>query len=53
MVDGEWRISNDFATAVDSEGNLLNYFEAAEYPASAPISCTSFPPNDTTLTTRV
>ena len=31
LVDGEWRISNEFATAVDSEGNLLNYLEAAEY----------------------
>lgn len=31
LVDGEWRISNDFATAVDSEGNLLNYLEASEY----------------------
>ena len=47
MVDGEWRISNEFATAVDSEGNLLNYFEAAEYSEpedieysrSASISC--------------
>jgi 5'-AMP-activated protein kinase, regulatory beta subunit len=31
VVDGEWRISNEFATATDSEGNLLNYLEAAEY----------------------
>ena len=31
LVDGEWRVSNDFATAVDSDGNLLNYLEAAEY----------------------
>jgi hypothetical protein len=31
LVDGEWRISNEFATAVDSEGNLLNYLEATEY----------------------
>ena len=31
LVDGEWRISNEFATATDSEGNLLNYLEAAEY----------------------
>jgi Glycogen recognition site of AMP-activated protein kinase len=31
LVDGEWRISNEFATAVDSEGNLLNYFEASQY----------------------
>lgn len=46
VVDGEWRISNDFATAVDSEGNLLNYFEAAEYPASSSISCTSLPPSE-------
>lgn len=30
-MDGEWRVSNDFATAVDSDGNLLNYLEAAEY----------------------
>jgi len=48
LVDGEWRISNDFATAVDSEGNLLNYLEASEYAdhddfdysRSASISCT-------------
>jgi hypothetical protein len=47
LVDGEWRISNEFSTAVDSEGNLLNYFEAAEcpdgeayeLPRSALISC--------------
>lgn len=31
LVDGEWRVSNDFATAVDSDGNLLNYLQAAEY----------------------
>jgi len=30
LVDGEWRISNEFATAVDSEGNLLNYLEVSE-----------------------
>lgn|SRR2546423_13651469 len=35
LVDGEWRISDEFATAVDSEGNLLNYLEAAEYPYSS------------------
>lgn len=48
LVDGEWRISNDFATAVDSEGNLLNYLEASEYvdhedfdySRSGSISCT-------------
>lgn len=48
LVDGEWRISNEFATAVDSEGNLLNYFEATEfldnddfeYSRSASLSCT-------------
>jgi hypothetical protein len=48
IVDGEWRVSNDFPTAVDSEGNLLNYFEASEYfdseeipySRSASISCT-------------
>jgi Glycogen recognition site of AMP-activated protein kinase len=49
LVDGEWRISNEFATAVDSEGNLLNYFEASEssdnyedfesYSRSGSISC--------------
>ena len=47
LVDGEWRISNEFATAVDSDGNLLNYFEATEYidnedfeySHSASISC--------------
>lgn len=48
LVDGEWRISNQFATAVDSEGNLLNYLEASyysendadiEYSHSASISC--------------
>ena len=48
LVDGEWRISNQFATAVDSEGNLLNYLEALdcsendleiEYSRSASISC--------------
>jgi hypothetical protein len=46
-VDGEWRISNDFATAVDSEGNLLNYLEAKEfddeqdfeYSSSVPMTC--------------
>jgi hypothetical protein len=48
LVDGEWRISNEFPTAVDSEGNLLNYFEASEFSdneeielsRSASISCT-------------
>lgn len=34
LVDGEWKISNEFAAAVDSEGNLLNYLEAAEYDDS-------------------
>ena len=51
FVDGEWRISNEFPTAVDSEGNLLNYFEASEfydndefeYSRSTSISCS--PPN--------
>jgi hypothetical protein len=52
LVDGEWRISNDFATAVDSEGNLLNYLEASEYSdndefepysRSASISCSCLP----------
>lgn len=48
LVDGEWRISNEFATAVDSEGNLLNYLEAAEYhddqdiEYSSPVDCTIF-----------
>lgn len=31
LVDGEWRVSNDFATAVDSDGNLLNYLDVTEY----------------------
>jgi Glycogen recognition site of AMP-activated protein kinase len=52
LVDGEWRISNEFPTAVDSEGNLLNYFEASEFSdneeielsRSASISCT--PPHN-------
>jgi 5'-AMP-activated protein kinase regulatory beta subunit len=49
LIDGEWRISNEFATAVDSEGNLLNYLEASEssdnyedfqpYSRSDSISC--------------
>ena len=39
LVDGEWRISNEFATAVDSEGNLLNYFEATEYSDNEDFSC--------------
>jgi len=58
LVDGEWRISNEFPTAVDSEGNLLNYFEASEfsdneeieYARSASISCT--PLTSTGLTAR-
>jgi|ERR1700733_2023759 hypothetical protein len=49
LVDGEWRISDEFATAVDSEGNLLNYLEVSEssdsyedfepYSRSGSISC--------------
>jgi 5'-AMP-activated protein kinase, regulatory beta subunit len=34
LVDGEWRISNNFPTAVDSKGNLLNYLEASDYPSN-------------------
>jgi hypothetical protein len=45
LVDGEWRTSNEFATAVDSEGNLLNYLEAEEYPDNGTYKIDQCPPS--------